>query len=78
VASAVNTAAAQVTRQRPDLAADAWQAARRVLADPRLRGEPCPPGPEFRRSSCCLFYRLAPGDPLALCGDCVLGARRAR
>jgi hypothetical protein len=78
VASAVNTAAAQVARQRPDLAADAWQAAARVLADPRLDGEPCPPGPAFRRSSCCLFYRLAPGNPSARCGDCVLGARPAR
>jgi hypothetical protein len=78
VASAVNTAAAQVARQRPDLAPDAWQAAARLLADPRLRGEPCPPGPAFRRASCCLFYRLAPGNPAALCGDCVLGAGRAR
>jgi len=78
VASAVNTAAAQVARRRPDLVPDAWQAAARLLADPRLRGEPCPPGPAFRRSSCCLFYRLAPGDPTALCGDCVLGSGRAR
>ena len=78
VASAVNTAAAQVARRRPDLAPDAWRAAGRLLASPRLRGEPCPPGPGFRRASCCLFYRLAPGDPSALCGDCVLGARRAR
>lgn len=78
VASAVNTAAAQVARQRPDLAADGWRAAARLLADPWLRGETCPPGPAFRRSSCCLFYRLSPGDPSALCGDCVLGARRFR
>jgi hypothetical protein len=77
VASAVNTAAAQVARQRPELAPDAWQAAARLLADPRLHGEPCPPGPAFRRSSCCLFYLLAPGNPAAFCGDCVLGARRA-
>jgi hypothetical protein len=76
VASAANTAAAQVARRRPDLAPDAWRVAGRLLADPLLRGEPCPPGPAFRRSSCCLFYRLAPGDPSALCGDCVLGARR--
>jgi FhuF-like iron-sulfur protein/ferric iron reductase FhuF-like transporter len=75
VASAVNTAAAQVARQRPDLAPQAWLAAGRLLADPRLRTEPCPPGPRFRRSSCCLFYRLTPGEPAAICGDCVLGAR---
>jgi hypothetical protein len=78
VASAANTAAAQVARQRPDLAPDAWRAAGLLLAGPRLRGESGHPGPAFRRSSCCLFYRLAPGDPSALCGDCVLGARRAR
>jgi hypothetical protein len=78
VASAVNTAAAQVAGQRPDLAVGAWRAAVRMLADSRLRGEACPPGPAFRRASCCLFYRLAPGNPSAICGDCVLGARRAR
>jgi ferric iron reductase protein FhuF len=76
VASAVNAAAAQVARQRPDLADGAWRAAARLLASPRLRDEPHPPGPAFRRSSCCLFYRLAPGNPSAVCGDCVLAARR--
>jgi FhuF 2Fe-2S C-terminal domain/Ferric iron reductase FhuF-like transporter len=76
VASAVNAAAAQVARPRPDLAGDAWRAAGRLLASPRLRGEPHPPGPAFRRSSCCLFYRLAPGNPSAVCGDCVLRGRR--
>jgi hypothetical protein len=76
VASAVNAAAAQVARQRPDLADDAWRAAARLLAGPWLRDEPHPPGPAFRRSSCCLFYRLAPGNPSAVCGDCVLAGRR--
>jgi hypothetical protein len=78
VASAVNAAAAQVARQRPDLAENAWQAAGRLFASPSLRAEQHPPGPAFRRSSCCLFYRLAPGDPSAICGDCVLGGRRTR
>jgi hypothetical protein len=77
VASAVNAAAGQVARQRPDLAGDAWQAAGGLLAGPWLRDEPHPPGPAFRRSSCCLFYRLAPGDPSAFCGDCVLTGRQA-
>ena len=77
VASAANAAAAQVARQRPDLAGDAWRAAGRLLASPWLRDEPHPPGPAFRRSSCCLFYRLAPGDPSAVCGDCVLTGRQA-
>jgi hypothetical protein len=75
VASAVNAAAAQVARQRPDLAASAWQAAGRLFGQPWLRGEPNRPGPAFRRSSCCLFYRLAPGNPSAVCGDCVLAGR---
>jgi hypothetical protein len=89
VASAVNAAAAQVARQRPDLAASAWQAAGGLFASPWLRGEPNPPGPAFRRSSCCLFYRLALSsrparthpqarrDPAAVCGDCVLAGTRS-
>jgi hypothetical protein len=77
VASAVNAAAAQVAGQRPDLAEDAWQAAGRLFGSPWLRDERHPPGPEFRRSSCCLFYRQ-PGNPSAVCGDCVLAGRPAR
>jgi hypothetical protein len=81
VASAVNSAALQVARQRPDLAGDAWQAAGQLFASERLRDELHPPGPGFRRSSCCLFYRLALSpqqaqvDPSAVCGDCVLVGR---
>jgi hypothetical protein len=78
VASAVNAAAAQVARRRPDLARDAWQAAARLLASERLAAERNPPGPAFRRSSCCLFYRLAPGNPSAVCGDCVLAGRASQ
>ncbi len=74
-ASAVNTAAAQVAGRRPDLAEDAWQAAGQLFGSPWLRCERHPPGPTFRRSSCCLFYRLAPGNPSAVCGDCVLAGR---
>jgi ferric iron reductase protein FhuF len=72
LASAVNAAAVGIARQRPDLADEAWQAARRLFAMRALRGEKQPPGPEFCRSSCCLFYRLAPGRPAATCGDCIL------
>jgi len=72
VASAVNAAAAQLAGQRPDLAEDAWQAAGRLFGSPRLHSERLSPGPAFRRSSCCLFYRLAPGNRAAVCGDCVL------
>jgi hypothetical protein len=62
VASAVNAAAAGVARQRPDLAAAAWQAAGQLFGNRRLEAERHPPGPAFRRSSCCLFYRLALSD----------------
>lgn len=75
VASAANSAAAQTARRRPDLAARAWQAAGRLFASPWLGLEPGPPGPAFRRASCCLFYRLASGNPAVVCGDCVLRAR---
>jgi hypothetical protein len=80
VASAVNAAARQVARERPDLAGNAAQAAGRLFDNAALRGERNPPGPAFLRSSCCLFYRLAPGSPnlSATCGDCVLRARTAR
>jgi hypothetical protein len=74
VASAVNAAARQLARQRPDLADGAWQAAARLFASPLLDSERHPPGPAFRRSSCCLYYRLAPGTRAAICGDCVLGS----
>jgi len=73
VASAVNAAAQQVARQRPDLTDGAWQAAARLFASPLLDRERHPPGRAFRRSSCCLYYRLAPGSRSAFCGDCVLG-----
>jgi len=75
VASGVNAAARQVARQRPELADAAWQAAGRLFACPPLRAERDPPGPAFRRTSCCLFYRLVPGDRSAVCGDCVLADR---
>lgn len=78
-ASGINAAAGQVARSRPDLAGIAWEAARALFASPRLIREGQPPGVTFRRSSCCLFYRLAPGTQparSAICGDCVLGARR--
>jgi Ferric iron reductase FhuF-like transporter/FhuF 2Fe-2S C-terminal domain len=74
VASAVNAAAGQLARQRPDLADGAWQAAAGLFASPLLESERRPPGPVFRRSSCCLFYRAAPGGRGAICGDCILGS----
>ncbi len=75
VASAINAAAGQLAAARPGLACPAWAAARALFASPWLAREPGPPGPGFRRASCCLFYRLAPDARparAAICGDCVL------
>jgi hypothetical protein len=72
VASGTNAAAGQVARSRPGLADRAWEAARALFASPWLAAERTPPGPAFRRSSCCLFYRLSPGSRSAICGDCIL------
>lgn len=93
VASAVNAAARQAVASRPDIADSAWRAAGDWFASPLLDGERHPPGPRFRRSSCCLIYRAAPdraapdragpdragpGGPAAVCGDCVLNGRPPR
>jgi len=75
VASAVNGAARQVAAQRPDLGERAWAVAAAFFASPRLAGERHPPGPRFRRSSCCLIYRIAADGPRAVCSDCVLAPR---
>lgn len=72
VASAVNGAAGMVAAQRADLSQQAWSVAAAFFRSPRLSRESHPPGPSFRRSSCCLIYRLAPAGPRPVCGDCVL------
>jgi FhuF-like iron-sulfur protein len=78
VTSGINAAARQAAASRPDLAGSAWQAARDSFASPLLGGERYSPGPAFRRSSCCLIYRVASGRPTAVCGDCVLNGKPAR
>lgn len=72
MASAVNGAAGMVAAQRADLGQQAWAVAAAFFRSPRLGREHRPPGPSFRRSSCCLVYRLAPSGPRPVCGDCVL------
>lgn len=72
VASAVNAAATQVAARRPDLARPAWATAAALFASPRLSRERQPPGPAFRRASCCLIYKIAVGRSQGVCGDCVL------
>jgi ferric iron reductase protein FhuF len=72
VASAGNSAAAQIAAQQPASAPAAWAAAGALASHPALSAERTPPGPAFRRSSCCLIYQLVPGQARAICGDCVL------
>jgi ferric iron reductase protein FhuF len=43
-----------------------------ILADSRVDDGGLCAGPDFRRRSCCLIYRLN-NDRAAVCGDCVLG-----
>ena len=74
VASAINGAAAQVAARRPDLGRASWATATALFASPLLSRERQSPGPAFRRSSCCLIYRISAGDARAICGDCILMA----
>lgn len=70
VASAVVGATNVLARQRRDLAAAASQLCRELLATKHLaQTGDFEPGGQFRRRSCCLYYRLPRGG---LCGDCVL------
>lgn len=70
VASSVAGAASVLSRQHPPLATQAAAIARAVLTTKHLAdaGDFEPTG-QFRRRSCCLYYRLPRGG---LCGDCVL------
>jgi hypothetical protein len=72
VASAINSAASQAAGHRPALGPAAWAVARAYLGHPQLSQEPAMPGPAFRRSSCCLIYKLTPGPPQPVCADCLL------
>ncbi len=71
VASAANSAAQLIAGARPDLGEGAYRAADLILADPRVDGGSLRSGTAFRRSSCCLIYRVG-GGRSAICGDCVL------
>lgn len=77
VASAVNGAAAMAGRSRPGLRDRATALAEALLATPHLAGRHAgvPASPGFRRRSCCLIYRAAPGGG-GYCGDCVLSAHQ--
>ena len=70
--SAVASAAMLVAAARPDAAAAARAAAEDLLAHPDLSGTGAYVGGAWRRTSCCLYYRIPGGG---LCGDCVLSER---
>jgi len=72
VASAINGAAALIGAKEPRLAERSSALAAYALTDRRLDAEAGLPGPDFRRSSCCLIYRLASYGAAGVCGDCVL------
>ena len=67
VSSAVNGAVMASCQARPELA-DRAMALGQALGDALGSS----PGPTFRRSSCCLIYRIAPPGSAPFCGDCVL------
>jgi hypothetical protein len=72
-ASAVNGAVAALAQTRPEPARRVQEFADLLLARPPLAGESTRTSDgAFRRRSCCLIYRAAPGGRGALCGDCVL------
>lgn len=75
VASAVNGATTMITAARPDLATRSAELAGLLLDSPALAEATLRTRP-FRRRSCCLIYRAAPGGQGAVCGDCVLLERR--
>jgi hypothetical protein len=72
VASGINSATTQMTTHLPELAPAAQTAAAMLAAHPRLSHEHRLPGPAFRRTSCCLIYKLTPGPARSVCGDCIL------
>jgi hypothetical protein len=74
VASAVNSACTVIGAQRPALGTRAATLAGELLERPPLDGTATGSGAGFRRRSCCLIYRLAPGSATSVCGDCILRA----
>lgn len=75
VASAVHGAAATI---EPSLAPRAAAIAARLLELPPLLGTGTTVDGRFRRMSCCLIYRAAPGRNGPVCGDCVLSSSISR
>jgi hypothetical protein len=75
VASAVNSAATLIGRQRSDLLHTSRALADALLQDPELNPTASPSGTTFQRSSCCLIYRASTTRSAwrkTVCADCVL------
>jgi len=71
IASALIGAARALLSVRPDLRQSIIEITRSLLATGELAGSGVISGGDlnFRRRSCCLFYRIPGGS---LCGDCAL------
>lgn len=72
LASGVFGSLGMIASTRPDLAAPAHELGARLLKG-SLASTGTASGPRFKRSSCCLFYRIPGGG---YCGDCVLTSAR--
>lgn len=72
VASAFNGTATMLTAARPEWAARTRALVAALYEVPPLRGTADTGHGRFRRRSCCLIYRAAPGQAGPKCGDCVL------
>ncbi|MEV0616787.1 (2Fe-2S)-binding protein [Nonomuraea sp. NPDC050404] len=76
-ASALAEAARELIKARPSLRAPVTELTRRLLGTGDLRGRGLPLNRDFafRRSTCCLYYRVPGGSG---CGDCSLDRDRHR
>jgi FhuF-like iron-sulfur protein len=72
VASGVNGAATMLAAARPEWTARTGALVAALFARSPLRGTATTVDGRFRRRSCCLIYRAAPGHAGPKCGDCVL------
>ncbi len=75
VGSAINGAVTMITRQQPSLSERARTLGSDLIARLPVKNNGRV-GPGYRRTDCCLIYRLAENDHRAnICGDCVLHKR---
>jgi ferric iron reductase protein FhuF len=72
IASALNAAGTIISANRPRSTDRTYALLSAVLSEPPFGMSTPTPGPRFRRRSCCLIYRITPGQQPAVCQDCVL------